>query len=83
VGAKTPTQSPEKLALFKKKKKSTVGCWSVKRRLIRQLLMRSGKENRPVVFAGIKPLGRLAELQGRFLSARQFIPHNDVLKKGL
>lgn len=66
MGGKTPTRSPEKLALFKKK--STVGCQSVARCLIQQLLMRSGKEYLPGVFAGIKSLGRLAELQGLIFS---------------
>lgn len=46
--------------------------------------MRSGKEYLPLVFAGIKSLGRLAELQGLFFfPPTQFIPHNDVFKKGL
>lgn len=45
--------------------------------------MRSGKEYLPVVLTGIKSLGRLTELQGRFFFfPRQFIPHNNDIKKG-
>lgn len=52
------------------------------RLLIGELLMRSGKEYLPVVLIGIKSLGRLAELQGP-PPPRQFIPHNNDLKKAI
>lgn len=82
VGSETLAWSPEKLALFESKVHS--GMLECVRCFVQQCLMGSGQGSLPVVFAGIKSLRRLAELQDlSFFSSRQFIPHNDVLIKGL
>lgn len=82
MGSETLAWSPEKLVLFKNKIHSRM--LKCVRCFVRQRLMGSGKGYLPVVFAGIKSLRRLAELQDLlFFSSRQFIPHNDVLIKGL